>query len=610
MTRISRPLFVLTLALVAFGASAVADLVPFPADDLLDTPWYDGPKVAAADQELVAAIAMLEIRNYENAARRARAYLESNPDSATAHEILGTALMFDGRTDDGLRSLQEAHRLAPDETSPIIKIGDVFMVRGEYGKAGDQYARAIELAPDNLLAHRRLGLLLDNRGDFEPAISHYRRGLSAADNPYMQTRIRLARLYNLTGRYRETVELFGDNAPEVSTIPAANFVLGNAHLGLNEVDQAISSFEIAARLDPESQKAHLALGIVYRLNGEYERSLEELRAATRAQPDLPEGYLQTGETLLQMNRFDEALRSFEKAAAASSNPVFVRHRVAEAYIDQNQRREAIAVYRELIASDQAVLATYDLLATVYQMDGRIEEAEETLKAATAAYPRDHNAFFRLGFYYGTVKKFDQAIAQFERALDIAPEDVQTLLALSSAYRQQDDQGKAIQSARKLVRIDPALSNKLYLAALYQEAGFDELAIKLYDEILAEEPKHPVALNNIASSLSSSGNHEKALEYAQKAAEVLPGNGIVLDTLGWIQFKQGNLDDAIDSLQKAAAASTNNPTIHYHLGMAYEGNNNTTLALKQFDRALALQGDFPERDDAIARREVLLSRANR
>ena len=41
----------------------------------------------------------------------------------------------------------------------------------------------------------------------------------------------------------------------------------------------------------------------------------------------------------------------------------------------------------------------------------------------------------------------------------------------------------------------------------------------------------------------------------------------------------------------------NPTIHYHLGVAYLGNNEKNLAEKELKKALSLQKDFPEAEEA-------------
>lgn len=614
MIRFSKPAIVLTVIVGICGNThALADLVikdlPFPAEDLSEFLLFDSELDSSAETDISVAVRLLEAKEYDEAISLIKAFLDSYPGFAPAHEILGTALLFNGETEAGLRSFEEALRLAPHQTGLSIKIGDVLYIREEYDKAKSRYEMVIESNPEDSRAHRRLGLVFDTQGKYELAASHYEKGLTAAMQPYLQTRVRLGRLYNLFGRYQEALEVVEGYIDADSSDADAHFVLGNAYLSLNNIVKGVGEFEIAARLDPESPKMHLALGIVYRIKGDYEQSLSELNMVIKAEAGLAEGHYQTAETLLQMNRFDDAIRSFEKAALSSSNPVFVQHRIAELHIIKNQTSEAISVYQDLIASDQAVLRTYELLGSVYQRAGQLDNAERTFEKATTIYSDNPHAFYVRGYFYGSLRNFDQAIIQFENVLRLSPDDVTALRALSSAFQQKGDKDKSIEMARKILNIQPDnVNNKFYLASLYQGAGDDEIAIDLYEEIISEIPDHPLALNNLATLLASSGEHEKALANVRKAAALLPDNGVVLDTLGWILFEQGKMDGAIVKLSRAVTLSSDNPTIHYHLGMAYYRNNERTNALGQFEKALSLTVEFPERVDAMARKEELLSQA--
>jgi uncharacterized protein HemY len=83
------------------------------------------------------------------------------------------------------------------------------------------------------------------------------------------------------------------------------------------------------------------------------------------------------------------------------------------------------------------------------------------------------------------------------------------------------------------------------------------------------------------------NPDEALKLAQQAAEVVPDNPAVQDTLGWIYYRKGMYGMAVEHL-KAAASKAANPRRQLHLGMAYLKSGEHDLGRNMV--ALALQSD--------------------
>ncbi len=79
----------------------------------------------------------------------------------------------------------------------------------------------------------------------------------------------------------------------------------------------------------------------------------------------------------------------------------------------------------------------------------------------------------------------------------------------------------------------------------------------------------------------------ALSLAQNARRALPDLPNTADTLAWAYISIGVYASAIDLLQEAIKTSPGNPTYHYHLGLAYQRNNDRIHAKEQFRRALEL-----------------------
>ena len=95
------------------------------------------------------------------------------------------------------------------------------------------------------------------------------------------------------------------------------------------------------------------------------------------------------------------------------------------------------------------------------------------------------------------------------------------------------------------------------------------AAAAYRRILAQtDGRNPLVLNNLAYSEAMLGNKPRALDYAQAALKLAPGNPSVMDTTGWLLVETGgDRARALDLLNAAAKAAPDNLTIRAHLAEA-------------------------------------------
>src|SRR4030067_356275 len=75
-------------------------------------------------------------------------------------------------------------------------------------------------------------------------------------------------------------------------------------------------------------------------------------------------------------------------------------------------------------------------------------------------------------------------------------------------------------------------------------------------------KNTDALNFLGYSYADRGIHlEEALSLIQRALEVKPGNGYILDSLGWVYFKLGKNEDALRYLLEATEGAKDDPVFY-------------------------------------------------
>ena len=126
--------------------------------------------------------------------------------------------------------------------------------------------------------------------------------------------------------------------------------------------------------------------------------------------------------------------------------------------------------------------------------------------------------------------------------------------------------------------------------------------------LGLEPNAAVAANNLAWLYASSGeNLDAALQLAQAATRVLPADGNVADTLGYVYYKKDMPRLAIPAFRASVAQEPDNPIYQAHLGLAYAQAGELANARTHLTAALRLKANF---DGAEEARSVLSSLAHR
>ena len=95
-----------------------------------------------------------------------------------------------------------------------------------------------------------------------------------------------------------------------------------------------------------------------------------------------------------------------------------------------------------------------------------------------------------------------------------------------------------------------------------------------------------------------GNYGKAIEFIARLYDDYKDNYIVNLRLGWLYYLKGSYLNAIAELQDSLALEPDNPVINYHMGMAYFKNGQTDTAKQFLEKALKIDQNFNEAENAL------------
>ncbi|MCE9520499.1 MAG: tetratricopeptide repeat protein, partial [Verrucomicrobia bacterium] len=207
-----------------------------------------------------------------------------------------------------------------------------------------------------------------------------------------------------------------------------------------------------------------------------------------------------------------------------------------------------------------------------------------------ANARAHNnlAFFTL-MQKGQV---EEAIAHYQKALELKPDYADAHKNLSVTYLQYGQVDEAIFHARKVLEIKPDYAAAHYDLgnALMQKNQVDE-AIDHYEQALEIKPDYAEACYNLGNALFQKGEVDKAIAIFQKALELKPHYPEALNNLGASFLQKGQIDQAILHFQKAREIAPDLPDASYNLGNAYLQKGRVNESIAQFQEALELKPDY-------------------
>ncbi len=275
--------------------------------------------------------------------------------------------------------------------------------------------------------------------------------------------------------------------------------------------------------------------------------------------------------------------------------------IAEA-LNQERGAARAVVFARLALFIKPELAEASLLI------GDIMAQQDNLDAAVEAYssvaresPYHFTAQLRIARALHGLERPEEAYALLDRLAEAYPDRIEALVQLGDLLRRDEQYARAEKAySRAVERLGQP--QKRHWTIFYAR-GITYERTKRWSQAEADflkalelEPEQPFVLNYLGYSWVDQGiNLDRAKEMLNRAVELRPNDGFIVDSLGWVYYRLGEYEAAVEQLERAVELEPGDPIINDHLGDAYWRVGRQREARFQWRRALSLG---PE-DDAIA-----------
>jgi tetratricopeptide (TPR) repeat protein len=209
-------------------------------------------------------------------------------------------------------------------------------------------------------------------------------------------------------------------------------------------------------------------------------------------------------------------------------------------------------------------ARLDELVSLYS-GGALEKALSLATELAESHPEVPYLHNVLGAIQATLAREDQAIASFQRALELEPEYPEVYVNLGDLHRSGGRWKAAAECYRRAVDIKPDYHDaRLNLGATLRRLGRSEDAIEHYQTLLEAKPGAAAVHNNLGNALRDIGRVEEAVASFERALQAEPGYIGACVNLGHALADLGRLDAAIACFERALGLNPAHAEAHASL----------------------------------------------
>jgi tetratricopeptide (TPR) repeat protein len=255
--------------------------------------------------------------------------------------------------------------------------------------------------------------------------------------------------------------------------------LGNVLLRHGEVNEAAAHYRKVLQLLPNDADAHNNLGNALVQQGAPAEAITHYRTALELRPNDADAENNLGSALVREGLIDSAIPHFQKALElrsghAERHDAEIRYNLGNALLRNHQIDKAAVQYRKAVEILPDYAEAHTNLGIATQLQGRFAEAiaeyEKTLQIDPTSLPTRNN----LAALLATCP--DVSLRNGERAVQIAQQAVQlsggrdpiSFRSLAAAYAESGQFAEAVGASEKALQLAPAEDSDSWVGAVQQE----------------------------------------------------------------------------------------------------------------------------------------------
>lgn len=395
--------------------------------------------------------------------------------------------------------------------------------------------------------------------------------------------------------------------------------LGVLYFRKGLTDEAIVAFSRALALDERMGVARRNLEIAYGESGIIERRLHDLEERLRANPEDLEALVQSGIAEKTAGRLERAHALFQRAIELDADSSVLHFLLAETLYNRGLHEDAMRSVRRSIELNPENPDALYLIGFILGDLGRSDEAAEANRRAVMLNPTlvraqanlsletyrhemtpSHaqktpaGAHITLGRALRQKGYFQEALREYEKAIEGGEANAEVLQAMLELYLLQRDTGAAIATADRFAReFSPTAKTWNGRGVALQLEGRHTEAEESYKKAVEIDSSYPFAHNNLGVLLWHKGDTKSAINSFRRALQA-PGPPVEARlNLALGLFRRKHTELALEAYRQVLSTAPEHPVAWNGIGLILVDLEKYADARNAFARSIQANPEFAE-----------------
>lgn len=298
------------------------------------------------------------------------------------------------------------------------------------------------------------------------------------------------------------------------------------------------------------------MGLLCWDNDELEPALKLIKQAVSENPDRLQYRMICGDIYLDMKKYKQALKEYAAAESVYGDEAGFYYSKGLCNEGIGYRSVAMEQYQKALeirdGYRDACEKLADYYAEKYEKEFRQEDFDQAIHYMDRQVAAQENCYYLVsrGLIYMNALELEHAIRDFERALELVPEDWASWNNLGCCYKYLGEFDKAIECLEK--------------AAMHMDDKWDQLPY-----------------SNMADCYQAKGEYQKAIDCYKKNLQHFPDNQYTWEEVGDLYYYMGEFEKALDAYDH----SKNRMNYYKNIGEVWMKRGDKRKCIRYYKKAV-------------------------
>jgi len=393
------------------------------------------------------------------------------------------------------------------------------------------------------------------------------------------------------GRLQEADQQAHLALKDPQTRAVACSVLGTIRFQQKRLEESVSLFQEAIRLDPRLLGAHLSLAEVYVVQGKPQQALPLFRHVLSLDPSNAAARLALARSETEKGKYRESLDVAKPTRAAFKQSADGLLVLATDYSKLGNREATAALAKDWSRLDGVPPDWSIKFALRLAQGGAAAEAVQLLEGVKRSSQTSYELAFNLAGAYALNKDLAHALDSYDEALSYNPQSLPALRQAAGIAEQRGELERSLSywmKAKKLAADDPEIL--LGFGRVCLKMDLLEDAEPALTKAASLRPKNPLYQYTLAAAKTGKRQFEAAEQLLQSLVRSQPNDSQLEYALGSVLYLEGHLPDAATHLEESVRLQPQQFASYYYLALVARDQGNDADALQRLEKLLQ---QYPE-----------------